>query len=125
MYTLVDARAGSAAGGGGGGRGWCRGRRGHVQDGRRPAEHQDWSLAAQVRDRRVAAADERAQGRDEPGGPAAAAFLDDVERYDDVATRLLLAKPGMTGLWASLWPLGPGLGAGGRTGLRGGLVIGQ
>ena len=25
--------------------------------------------------------------------------LDDVERYDDVATRRLLAKPGMTGLW--------------------------
>lgn len=25
--------------------------------------------------------------------------LDDVERYDDIATRRLLAKPGMTGLW--------------------------
>ena len=25
--------------------------------------------------------------------------MDDVERYDDVATRRLLAKPGMTGLW--------------------------
>ena len=25
--------------------------------------------------------------------------LDDVERYDDVATRRLLAQPGMTGLW--------------------------
>lgn len=25
--------------------------------------------------------------------------LDDVSRYDDVATRRLLAKPGMTGLW--------------------------
>jgi lipopolysaccharide/colanic/teichoic acid biosynthesis glycosyltransferase len=25
--------------------------------------------------------------------------LDDVERYDDVATRRLLARPGMTGLW--------------------------
>ena len=26
-------------------------------------------------------------------------LLDDVERYDDVATRRLLAKPGMAGLW--------------------------
>ena len=25
--------------------------------------------------------------------------FDDVDRYDDVATRRLLAKPGMTGLW--------------------------
>jgi lipopolysaccharide/colanic/teichoic acid biosynthesis glycosyltransferase len=25
--------------------------------------------------------------------------LDDVERYDDIASRRLLAKPGMTGLW--------------------------